>query len=202
MSVSTHAPGIRARLAAWDRRVIPELAGQRRASVAVVLVDRADEAHVVVIKRVARGRNAGQWALPGGRREPGEDAIGAALREAAEEIALEAGAAQVLGLLDDVEAINGFVITPVVVAVTEPVALRRQADEIASIHPIPLVRLTAPGVSRWKTTPEGPLFQLALRHDMVVHAPTGAILWQFAEVGVRGRPCRTEDVRQPEFVRD
>ena len=50
--------------------------------------------------------------------------------------------------------------------------------------------------------PDGrPLLQMPLRHDMVIHAPTGAILLQFREVALRGRELRIADLAQPEWTR-
>ncbi|NVI92953.1 NUDIX hydrolase, partial [Actinomadura sp. BRA 177] len=45
---------------------------------------------VILIKRAYRGRNAGQWGLPGGRLEAGETPAEAALRGLHEEIGLAA----------------------------------------------------------------------------------------------------------------
>ena len=42
---------------------------------------------------------------------------------------------------------------------------------------------------------------MPLRHDMVIHAPTGAILLQFAEVGLRGRDTRVADLLQPDWTK-
>ncbi len=42
---------------------------------------------------------------------------------------------------------------------------------------------------------------MPLRHDMVIHAPTGAILLQFREVALRGRELRIADLAQPEWTR-
>ncbi|MFC7722193.1 NUDIX domain-containing protein [Nonomuraea recticatena] len=54
---------------------VPVGDGLRRAAVAVcVLRDGERPPYTIVIKRAARGRNAGQWALPGGRLEDGEQA--------------------------------------------------------------------------------------------------------------------------------
>ncbi len=38
-------------------------------------------------------------------------------------------------------------------------------------------------------------------NDMVIHAPTGAILLQFREVALRGRTLRIDDLAQPEWTR-
>lgn len=200
-SVETLRDSMGARLAAWDRHEVPFDPAQRRAAVAVTVYDRGGRAHVLMIKRVPRGTNAGQWAIPGGRVDPGEDATTAALRELGEETGLVAARTDVLGLLDDFTATSGFVITPVVVALEGVHVPRRSPSEVASLHPIPLSRLTEPGVPRWRTTVDGePLLQMPLRHDMLVHAPTGAILWQFAEVCLRGRTRRVASLAEPPFT--
>lgn len=191
---------ISARLQAWDRHALDRGPTGRRAAVVIVLVDRPSATHVLVVKRSTLGRNAGQWALPGGRMEPLEDAATAALRELHEEIDVTCTPAHVLGQLDDVTTRSGFVITPVVVAAPSGTSWRRNPTEVASVHPIPLHRLTAPGTPRWRATREGTLLQMPLRHDMVVHAPTGAILWQFAEVCLHGRPRRLEGIINPAFT--
>lgn len=40
-----------------------------------------------------------------------------------------------------------------------------------------------------------------LRRNMIVHAPTGALLWQFREVALLGRHTRVDDLDEPEFAR-
>jgi 8-oxo-dGTP pyrophosphatase MutT (NUDIX family) len=190
---------IRANLAAFDRHAAAGDAMLRRAAVAVTVLD---DDRVLVAKRVARGFNAGQWALPGGKLEGGEDAIAAALRELREEAGLEIARERIAGLLDDLVTDSGFAITPVVVIAPAGARPRRNADEIASLHEVPLANLLADGVPRWATTDGGrPLLQMPLRHDMVIHAPTGAILLQFREVALRGRELRIADLAQPEWTR-
>ncbi|SEU47697.1 NUDIX hydrolase [Nonomuraea wenchangensis] len=186
---------VAARLAAFDRREVPPVGGVRRAAVTVcVLEDSGGVPYTVVIRRAPLGRNPGQWALPGGRLDDGEEPIEAALRELAEETGLTG--VEVAGLLDDFVTDSGFVITPVVAfggrqrAVADP-------REVASVHEVPLEWFLAPGVPRW----EGELLQMPLGPSIVIHAPTGAILWQFAEVALRGREQRVFDVVQPHWTR-
>jgi 8-oxo-dGTP pyrophosphatase MutT (NUDIX family) len=194
-------PRITHRLAGWDRRRAAVDPSARRAAVAITLLDRRDAANVLLIKRARRGLNAGQWALPGGKIDGDEGAVDAALRELQEETGLHASAADVLGLLDDFLTDSGYVITPVVVALPGSQRPTRSPAEVASLHPIPLLRLADPSVPRWgRSRSGGRVLQMPLRHDMVVHAPTGAILWQFAEVALRGVARRVQDIEEPEFT--
>jgi 8-oxo-dGTP pyrophosphatase MutT (NUDIX family) len=190
---------ITANLAAFDRREAPLAPGLRRAAVTVcILEDVLDDGgrlpYTILIKRAPRGRNPGQWALPGGRLDEGESPVEAALRELCEETAV--GGVEVVGRLDDFVTDSGFVISPVVAfgGAQRPVA---DAREVASVHAVPLDRFLAPGVPRWR----GGLLQMPLGPSIVVHAPTGAILWQFAEVALRGRELRVFDVAQPHWTR-
>ncbi|MFI6316294.1 NUDIX hydrolase [Nonomuraea sp. NPDC050556] len=186
---------ITANLAAFARVEAPLSEGLRRAAVTVcILLDSGGVPYTMLIRRAPRGRNAGQWALPGGRLDEGEGAVEGALRELAEETGVSG--VTVAGLLDDFVTDSGFVITPVV-AFGGTQTPRRDPREVASIHPVPLDRFLAPGVPRWK----GGLLQMPLGHSIVVHAPTGAILWQFAEVALRGRELRVSDVTQPHWTR-
>lgn len=189
---------IRRNLGAFERVAAPE-DGLRRAAVAVTVLDGA---RVLIAKRVARGLNPGQWALPGGKVDPGEGAVAAALRELHEEAGLDVPRTAVAGLLDDLVTDSGFCITPVVVLAPPGAHPVRNPGELASLHPIPLADLEAPHVPRWARTPDGrPLLQMPLRRDMVIHAPTGAILLQFREVALRGNPLRIGDLAQPEWTR-
>lgn len=193
--IDTLREQIIARLTAFDRRQVPPAGGVRRAGVTVCVLEDAERSpYVVVIRRASRGRNPGQWALPGGRADDGEQPVAAALRELSEETGITG--VEVAGLLDDFVTDSGFVITPVVAfggrqeAVPDP-------REVASVHAVPLERFLAPGVPRWK----GELLQMPLGPSIVIHAPTGAILWQFAEVALRGREQRVFDVAQPHWTR-
>ena len=60
---------------------------------------RGDE--VLLIRR-GRPPRQGEWSLPGGRIEPGERAVDAALRELREETGVEAG---IVGLVDVVDGV-------------------------------------------------------------------------------------------------
>src|ERR1700749_2838953 len=91
------------------------LDGRRAAAVATAVSDDG----FVLTRRAPRMRaHAGQFALPGGRLDPGEDAVDAAVRELRGGVAAVAARADCLGLLDDYPTRSGYVITPVVVWLT------------------------------------------------------------------------------------
>ncbi|WP_067469790.1 NUDIX hydrolase [Actinomadura macra] len=191
------------RLAAFEHLTVPDARGLRRAGVVLCAVEHGGVPSVILIRRAYRGRNAGQWGLPGGRLEPGEDPEAAALRELREEIGLAAGPADVLGRLDDFPATSGFAITPIVVVLDDPGILLPSPDEVHSIHHVSLRTLADDDTPRWvPQAAGGSLLQMRLGPDWSVHAPTGAMLWQFREVVLLGRPdTRVADFVQPDWTR-
>lgn len=113
----------------------------RLASVLVPVFWHRHEWHLLYIRRVesVRDRHSGQVAFPGGRREPMDiDATAVALREASEEIGLDAGDVQVLGCLDDYHTSSNYRVTPVVAIVPWPYPYKPQDTEVGRIFSIPL----------------------------------------------------------------
>jgi 8-oxo-dGTP pyrophosphatase MutT (NUDIX family) len=124
-----------ARLAAFAHQAHAP-AERRPAAVAIVLVPDDDgRACFLLTRRAATLRaHARQWALPGGRLEPGESPEAAALRELHEELGVVLDGGAVLGRLDDYPTRSGYVITPVVVwgeGAAEPTL---NADEVARVY--------------------------------------------------------------------
>ena len=189
----------REHLERFDRRACA-IDGRRAAAVAAVLLaDDTGEAGVLVTRRAAGLRaHARQWALPGGRMDPGESAQVAALRELSEEVGLTLDAGAVLGLLDDYPTRSGFVITPVVVWGGAAAKLHPNPDEVASVHHLPLHDLEHPEIPKLVAIPESerPVIQLPVLSTLV-HAPTAAVLYQLREVVVHGRPTRVDHFEQP-----
>lgn len=191
------------RLGAFAHTTVPDAPGLRRAGVVLLAVEHEGVPSVILIRRAYRGRNAGQWGLPGGGLEDGETPERAALRELREEIGLAAGPGDVLGRLDDFPATSGFAITPIVLALDDPGPLTPSPDEVHSVNHVSLRRLAADDTPRWVPQPDGGhLLQMWLGPDWRVHAPTGAMLWQFREVVLLGRRARVADFLQPDWTRD
>src|SRR5437763_888359 len=141
---------IAARCAAFARLPASEPApGLKRAAVAIALVEAAGvvsgTALLLTLRAAGLRSHRGQWALPGGRCDENETPVMAALRELHEELSLELGPDDVLGLLDDYPTRSGYLITPVVVWAKAGAAISPNPEAVASVHRIGL----AQGGTRW-----------------------------------------------------
>lgn len=86
----------------------------------------------------------GQVAFPGGKCEPGEDAIAAALREAHEELAMMPDHVSVIGATDRYQTGTGFDITPVLGVIPPDLPLEPEQREVESWFEAPLDLLMDP----------------------------------------------------------
>lgn len=169
------------------------------AAVGVVLVMVQGVPALPIFQRTSSmRRHAGQMALPGGRRDDGETAEQCAIREIAEELGLVVDESEVLGRLDDFDTMSGFTITPVVIwSGVGYEALRPSEAEVARLVLVPVSELqeTARAAARGDST----AFSMRFR-AVEVFAPTAAILYQFSEVALEGRPTRVGTFYQPPFT--
>ncbi len=175
--------------------------GLRAASVAICIVLEQDVPALLITRRAPGLRaHPGQWALPGGGRDPGESVPDAARRELHEETGVAVPPADVLGVLDDYVTRSGYLITPVVMwgGRVGP-AMRAAAAEVAQIHVVPLADLDVP--PRLMRIPESgsPVIQLPFL-GRYLHAPTAAIVYQFCQVALHGQTVRVAHFEQPVFA--
>jgi 8-oxo-dGTP pyrophosphatase MutT (NUDIX family) len=145
--------------------------------------------------------HARQWAFPGGRVDDGETPLEAALREMHEEVGLQLGPEHLLGRLDDYPTRSGYVMSPFVFwgdADHEP---EPNPDEVASMHRIGFGELLRPDSPRFVEIPESdrPVVQVPIGGDLI-HAPTGAIIYQFRAVALEGLRVRVDELEQPVFA--
>ncbi|MEJ7928965.1 CoA pyrophosphatase [Ramlibacter sp. AN1015] len=120
-----------------------------QASVLVPVVMR-DEPMLLLTERTTHlSTHSGQIAFPGGKRDATDrDAAHTALREAHEEIGLEADRAEVIGELPTYTTGTRFVITPVVALIDPQLRLAINPHEVADAFEVPLAFLMNPAYHR------------------------------------------------------
>ena len=179
------------------------LAALRHAAVAVTVFDHSGEAAIILTRRSEQLKeHSGQWAMPGGRVDPGETVIEAALRELHEEVNLALDADKVIGLLDDYVTRSGYVITPVVIwADVDDRHLTPNPQEVESIHGFTFTELSRSDSPNLETIPQSDRQVLSMHYlDDLIYAPTAAMLYQFREVAMHGRSIRVLHYEQPVFA--
>lgn len=119
------------------------------ASVLVALVER-DELTVLLTQRTDHlNDHPGQVSFAGGRVEPFDiDAAATALREAHEEIGLEARFVDVLGAMPTYTTGTGFIVTPVVALIRPGFTVAADPFEVADVFEVPLSFLMDPANHR------------------------------------------------------
>jgi 8-oxo-dGTP pyrophosphatase MutT (NUDIX family) len=130
------------------------------AAVLIAVTDRPEPGAILTVRREHLRTHAGQVAFPGGRIDPGEDALGAALREANEELGIPAGEVAVAGALEPYATITGYQVTPIVGVIPPDLALEPHEHEVAGWFEAPLRFLLDPARQQRKSA----LFEGERRH--------------------------------------
>lgn len=127
-----------------------EVDSSRPAGVLLPLFEEAGEASIVLTRRAAHLRShTGEVAFPGGRLEPGEEPVAAALRETQEEIGLDPGEVEVIGQLAPLTTMSsGSRITPFVGILAGRPRLVRNPAEVDRVFDVSLAKLVSDGVYR------------------------------------------------------
>ena len=126
--------------APWNLAELRDLLPDELTPAAVLIgIVTHDEPTLIFTRRnEVMTHHAGQISFPGGRVEPDEGPIAAALREAEEEIGLPPSAVTPLGFLDPYATITGFRVMPLVATVTPGQAYRMAPLEVAEVFETPL----------------------------------------------------------------
>ena len=114
------------------------------AAVLIAVTDRAAPGVILTVRREHMRTHAGQVAFPGGRIDPGEHPIAAALREAQEELALDPAQAEIVGALDPYRTVTGYQVTPVLAVIPPDLPLHPHEFEVADWFEAPLDYLLDP----------------------------------------------------------
>jgi 8-oxo-dGTP pyrophosphatase MutT (NUDIX family) len=108
------------------------------AAVLVAVTDRPEPGLILTVRRENLRTHAGQVAFPGGRIDPGEDAIAAAVREAHEEILLDPKAVEVIGVIPPYRTVTNYSVTPVIGVIPADLPLAPHEQEVAELFEAPL----------------------------------------------------------------
>jgi 8-oxo-dGTP pyrophosphatase MutT (NUDIX family) len=125
---------------------LPELRARADAPAAVLvaITDREEPGMILTVRREHMRTHAGQIAFPGGRIDPGEDAVSAALREAHEEILLDPSTPELVGSMEPYRTVTGYVVTPVICVVPADLPLEPHEHEVSDWFEAPLRHLLDP----------------------------------------------------------
>lgn len=168
MSVSGQlARQLRERLAV--PAIVPPLVGdlpefrakaQIKAAVLIAITDREEPGVILTVRREHLRTHAGQIAFPGGRLDPDEEVIAAALREAHEEILLSPAAVDVVGPIEEYRTVTGYSVTPVLGVIQPDLPLHAHEHEVADWFEAPLEFVLNPENQHKRSA----LFQGRTRH--------------------------------------
>lgn len=151
-ALRARTPG-RLDLAAISQEYLRSEGGLRTAAVLVPLFEKGGAVNVLLTRRGSGlRRHASQISFPGGRVDPGESTLAAALREAEEEVGLAPERVEVLGeLSEQLVLVTGFRLTPWVGRVPYPYPFAPHPGEVEEILEAPLELLARPGAHRTET---------------------------------------------------
>jgi 8-oxo-dGTP pyrophosphatase MutT (NUDIX family) len=114
------------------------------AAVLIAITDRPEPGVILTVRREHLRTHAGQVAFPGGRVDPGENAVAAALREAHEELGLDPDTVDVAGELEPYRTVTHYIVSPVIGVVPPDLPLEPHEHEVADWFEAPLGHLLDP----------------------------------------------------------
>jgi 8-oxo-dGTP pyrophosphatase MutT (NUDIX family) len=143
----------------YDGPLDPTIDGARPSAVLILLADSPQGAQVLLTRRAMHLRNhRGEVCFPGGRVDPGETYVEAAVREAGEEVGLSPELVDVVGTMQPLGTmVSQSWIVPVLARTPHPVPLVGHPGEVDRVLWVPLDDFTQPGTyreERW-SRPDG-----------------------------------------------
>jgi 8-oxo-dGTP pyrophosphatase MutT (NUDIX family) len=160
----------------------------RQAAVLLLCYPRADEEHMVFMRRTETVmHHKGQISLPGGARdETDPDEVFTALREAYEELGIDPTQVEVAGIMPTIYArVSGFMIAPVVGRLKQGASelfFKPNPDEVAEVIEVPVRVLRDPNTHHTRPfTRDGVTYNLHYYTygPYEIWGATGRILFEF-----------------------
>jgi 8-oxo-dGTP pyrophosphatase MutT (NUDIX family) len=117
-----------------------------KAAVLVPLISRKNSLNLLfTIRAKTLRRHAGEICFPGGKFDIDDDSlVTTALREAKEEIGLDSHHINLLGIASQYVSASGFIITPVVGNILEPLNLKLSESEISEVFELEIENFLDP----------------------------------------------------------
>ena len=176
---------IRERLKSYNARRV-ECASTILAGVVIPLFEKDGDFFFLLTKRSDTVRfHKGEVSFPGGMYEETDgDILNTALRECSEEIGVKRDDVEIIGRLDDVYTLTGFVITPYVGVIPYPYEFRTNPEEVAYLIMLPYAYLKEANPSVEAAERDGQLHMIQSIHyngDRIWGA-TSRILLQFQRI--------------------
>ncbi len=173
-------------------RFLPPKSGGRPSAVLMLFAVGADGPDVLLIERAAGLRShAGQPAFPGGALDPGDDGpVGAALREASEEVGLDPATVEIITKLPDLFIpVTGFVVTPILGWWRAPHDVRPvDTGEVAAVLRVPVAELADPASRQRVRHPSGWVGPAFAVRGLIVWGFTAGLLDRLLRLGGWERP--------------
>lgn len=119
-----------------DHRALPDTL--RPAAVLAAITERERPGFLLIHRPSNMRSHPGQVAFPGGKIDPGETAVEAALREANEELGIDPADVTVIGESDVYRTGTGYAVTPVIAVVPPDLELRPNPTEVAKWFEAPV----------------------------------------------------------------
>jgi len=173
-------------------RLLPPATGGRESAVLILFGDGPDGPDLLFIQRSEDLRlHAGQPAFPGGAIDSGDTGpVGAALREAAEEVGVDPGGVDVLGTLPELFIPpTGFRVVPVLAWWRRPCAVAPvDSGEVAAVERVGVAELADPAARLMVRVPDGrtsPAFRV---RGMLIWGFTAALVDRLLALGGWERP--------------
>ncbi len=161
----------------------PAFPGARHSAVLVALAPSDRGVEVLLTRRSMDMRtHRGEISFPGGRLDPGETAVDAALREAHEEVGLDPALVHVEGELEHLNTVvSRSYIVPVVATSPHRSTLQPASPEVDRVLWVPLAEFTRPDTyrsERWGTPPTDRLLHFFELDDETVWGATASVIIQ------------------------